>query len=188
VTKTKQNVLAIAALGALFLGGSLMQSRVSRIEGQGATLVTVTNPVNQPVLTAGTDNAAQQPFVSNLNCKVAAGPPANGTWPSIQVPAGKRAVIEFVDAYFDGEIEISVYSTGGNGTPSAYFLAPTVLPKTGTNYPIFSYPNVIFQNLVRIYSDPGSIVVSFDLQPFTSAPPLVGITLSGYYVNILPGA
>jgi hypothetical protein len=133
-----------------------------------AALVQVVNTSANPIPNRDQDNPAQQPF------QFLAQPDTRGTGTNraetdINVPAGKRLVIEYVSAGIAaGNGSVSVETTAGGSQAAWYFIDQAAPVFTRGFFP------------TRIYADPGSTVSVTVFGANTQAD----VELSGHYVNI----
>jgi hypothetical protein len=132
--------------------------------GLGTLLIVVILTNLHPVLASDAGNRLQQPFQAELcdtpSC-VAAGQD------TFSVPAGHRAVIEFVSGRCDVSESTVFLSTKVNGITVAHNFVPvrTVNNLEGS-----------FSQVTRLYADPGTKVL---LSGNVPSPTCVSVTLSG---------
>jgi hypothetical protein len=133
-----------------------------------AALVQVTNTSANPIPNRDQDNPAQQPF------QLLAQPDTRGTGSNqqatfVNVPAGKRLVIEYVSAAIAaGSGRVTLETTAGGTLAAWYFLPQPVGPGTRVFLP------------TRIYADPGSLALVIVDGANTQAD----VELSGHFVNV----
>src|SRR5215471_8089847 len=101
--KIKAYALSALTLIALFLIGSLMQSRSSQVKGVYSSPVTVMNPSSAPALGSSVDEPGRVPYVSQValqgqNCSQPQG--TNCQFNFSTVPAGHRLVIQSMSGFF----------------------------------------------------------------------------------------
>jgi hypothetical protein len=182
--RLKTYALSAAALGGLFLVGSLMRSRDSQAKGATySTPVTVMNTQSGPVLSQDVDHPARHPYSatctrdqqgSTLSCIPSPPPPANA-----------EVVIQNIDMLLDTFANNSGtpmygylgYITGGAGrTTYVPFTVPPTGPSSSRWWPAHA--------VTAIYADPNS-TFGCNLQAANLAPDgLFTCTVSGYYVTL----
>jgi hypothetical protein len=176
--ETKKYLSGLAVLAALFVIGSLMQSRESQAVGAFSSPVTVMNTTSGPANTLDAGIASRIPYVSTVS--FGCGPGVSECTPLFTAaPSGFRLVIENIS----GDLRLtpgttippngalSFISAGG---PEWGFSAP-IGPTNGNLQVRFSQP-------VTAYADPvdGQPVVRVDAN-WANVPQT--ITLTGYLIN-----
>lgn len=122
--KVKTYVLSAAALGGMFLIGSLMHSHGSEAKGAYATPVQVMNTSAAPDINSSIDEPGRAPYVSSvldLGNSCGLGFECDFNFP--QVPAGHRLVVQelsgFIQFYYSPSAWIEVFMTASGATSSA---------------------------------------------------------------------
>lgn len=188
----KWNRLSYAVVAALAfmlggagvaVGGPVVSGFVGLIDGNNTAAINATGELS--VVDSGTRAALakltpQQPFTADLaNCDPCTAPNATV---SFRVPAGKRAVVEFVTAFaFGGEGPIGVtFGISGNtaGSYAGFDLGTVLGTPTSDSMSIFEV-----HQLIRTYADPGT-VIQISAGRSTGGFDHFRAQISGYYVNV----
>jgi hypothetical protein len=171
----KYRVLGFAVLAGLFLIGSLMRSPELKATAYSSP-VTVTNTSAQPVPNRDQDNPAQQPFQATASTVVAATGYVFNV-PLYTVPAGKRAVIEYLSGSGNCNAQAGVGMVTLNtlvGGIGGYYNAG--VQSVGDCNWIVNLP-------LRAYADPGTVVTA-NIWSFQTTTAAATLTVSGHLVNI----
>lgn len=131
------------------------------------------------VLTRNVDEPAPQVFQTVLQCNTAFGSGPTSCSASLNVPAGKELVIEYL--YFNA-------SESGGSSTQAFQLAPTA---GGISIPYAYSPGVrlfsnvpISEHLVRLYADPGSTLLFTGFENSNAGSVSFVARISGHLVNV----
>jgi len=173
--KMKTYILSAAALGGLFLIGSLMHSRDSQAKGATyATPVTVTNTTANAAGVRDEDSPGRNAFQTSLNLSLSG---ISGT--GLSIPAGKRLVIDFVTFAGSGpsggtQPYLEIFTTQGTGPSVGYQLRPsqsTLAPQQfDLAQPVSIYGDNVFVSLAFAGNTP----------VFLSA----GVSISGHLIDM----
>lgn len=153
--------------------------------GQAAppTEVVVVNPASAPVRARDVDNPARQPFQARIRIDVLDGFEGENVF--LDVPAGKRLVIEYASAQgFAPTGQVMFYEVGTLIGAQLSFdqnhAVPVIQQITGSGVGIF-----IAGQQVRIYADSGPAKVMLRAARNGSAGPAHAFfSISGYFVNV----
>lgn len=160
------SLFVLAGVVILFGGMLLMEGRRATAANTSAML--------------DVDNPARQPF--QVLCSAAIDGFGHANCTLTTVPAGKRLVIEMVEAnlHFGGtgvqNLQVFVGTTVG-GASINHGVLPTLAGSVfGDNY--------VVSQQVRLYADPGTTVSAFTDSNTVTAIPVSFFAISGYLVNL----
>ena len=155
MTKMTRNILMFAAAGALFLAGSLMESKGSKAKGGYSTPVTVMNTNANSVPNLDTEKQARIPYESTALAANCAAPGNTGAcfFNFSVVPPGYRLVVENLSGYF----QISPTATADL---EGYIEDNSFRIRTGFSAPrgqidLGGHIQATFNNPTRFYVDAG---------------------------------
>ncbi len=127
--KLKTYTLSVAALGGLFLIGSVMRSRDSQAKGAYSTPVTVMNTSSAPAIHSSIDDPGRIPY-SSLQQALLSSPATSQFFNFPPVPANHRLVITQISGAFNTTnvgVPVMVELTTQGGT-FGVTLTPPVVP------------------------------------------------------------
>ena len=187
--KIKTYALSAAALGGMFLIGSLMHSRGSEAKGAYATPVQVMNTTAAPAIASNIDSPGRAPYVSSVldlakNCSV--GFECDFNFP--QVPAGHRLVVQELSGFiqFNGFspgawVEVFLSASGASFSEGQFIVNGTSFGNTS-----FGGTRASFTQPFHGYFDAGDIpVISVQARngSFPSDTSTEVATLKGYLID-----
>lgn len=181
VTKRIYPALALLALGGftLFQAVQADPAAPQPRTRPGPQDVSVVNPTSNPVPVRDVDNAARQPFQTDIFCGFNGSDSCSGT---ITVPSGKELVIEFVSIDLSTDSGVMSYSASlevQQGCCVENYSFPLALQiDTGTA------AEFVGVHQTRLYADPSGRV---GLSCKQSRPSSLGgciATISGYLVDV----
>jgi hypothetical protein len=173
--KTKTYMLSAAALGGLFLIGSLMHSRDSQAKGATyATPVTVTNSTANAAGVRDEDSPGRNAFQASLNLSLS-GVSGQG----LSIPAGKRLVVDFVTFAGSGpsagtQPYLEIFTTQGAGPSVGYQFRPSQSPLALQQFDLAQPVNIYGDNVFV------SLAFAGNAPPFLSA----GVSISGHLIDM----
>lgn len=186
--KVKTYVLSAAALGGMFLIGSLMHSHGSEAKGAYSTPVQVMNTSAAPAIATSIDEPGRAPYVSSVldlgkNCGL--GFECDFNFP--QVPAGHRLVVQefsgFIQLTFNPSAWIEVFLSASGATSSE---GQFIVNATSFGNTTFGGTRASFTQAFHAYFDAGDtpvISVQARNSNFPSDNSTEVATLKGYLID-----
>jgi hypothetical protein len=181
MTKMRKGILVFAGFGALFLAGSLMESKGSKAKGGYSTPVTVMNTNANSVPNLDTEKLARIPYQSSYRTTTCTGV-TNCFFSFTAAPNGYRLVVENLSGLFELNNAATAPPTGL--IEGSSFL--NVFAFTATNGQIFNgtIMSGINQPVRMVFDSTEGNPVAFvygDYPSITGLPSTM--TLSGYLEN-----
>jgi hypothetical protein len=173
--KMKTYILSAAALGGLFLIGSLLHSRDSQAKGATySTPVTVTNTTANAAGVRDEDSPGRNAFQTTLILSLSG---VSGT--GLSIPAGKRLVVDFVTFAGSGpsagtQPYLEIFAQQGTGPSVGYQLRPIqssiIIQQFDLAQPVQICGDNVFVSLAFAGNTP----------PFLTA----NVSISGHLINM----
>lgn len=178
--KFRTTLFSIGALGAMFLAGSLIQSRSSRAEGAYSTPVQVMNTSSAPAIGVDAEKLARIPYQSSYRTTTCTGL-TNCFFQFTAAPSGYRLVVENISGLFE-LANGTTPATGlieGSTFLNVFGFATTTGPVfNGTLYAAVNQPTrMVFDN-----SEGDPVAFVYGTYPSIQGLPST-MTLSGYLEN-----
>jgi hypothetical protein len=183
-----RNAVGVAIGAILVVSAALLTSRNVVADSSKDVIV---GPLPLPVVVNGNSstaglwirsvNDAVEPVQARANLIVPPGSHGQGLV-LYNVPAGKRLVIEYGNAFCTlpaGQAITLEFETGLNGSSAIHHLQSSPPAPFGSN------PSTAASQAVRLYADPGTQLTSFVVRTDTSGTASCVVQLSGYLAALL---
>lgn len=176
VVNTSANPVPTAAQGTTTVSGSVNIANTPAVSLATGASVAVNNPASNAVFVRSVDDRLRQIFQTQITVNLTPG--SFGDHLAIQIPAGKRLVIEHV-------------SVAGidNGEEHLRYEITTQANTVQATHRLVSYqqgiPNFYYASQeMRVYGDPSSLVIFGVNRPYGIGTASATMTVSGYFVDV----